>query len=215
MKKVLFFLVIGCIISCKSNTESKNESISNEEKILELIKDDMFKTLYDFESYEPIETSKIDSAYTTIYQDSIIREEAVKIIATMEICDKILNECEEHYRTIEIWGDSYTVRARNKVNEAREELSKNLTYAEKALAMVKDAQKTIKKESENFAPNFIGWSVTHKFRCKTKGGAYDLGEYKYIFSPQLDKILYTIDLESEIDEKISSIIDEVLKQEED
>ena len=32
---------------------------SREEKAAELIKQEMFKTLYDFESYEPIET-KID-----------------------------------------------------------------------------------------------------------------------------------------------------------
>lgn len=35
---------------------------SKEEKALEIIKNEMFKTLYDFESYQPIET-KIDSAF--------------------------------------------------------------------------------------------------------------------------------------------------------
>ncbi len=44
---------------------------SKEEKLNKLIKDDLFKTLYDFESYEPIETI-IDSAFTSIYRDSTI-----------------------------------------------------------------------------------------------------------------------------------------------
>ena len=35
-----------------------------------LIKQEMFKTLYDFESYEPIEI-KIDSAFTSIYTDTL------------------------------------------------------------------------------------------------------------------------------------------------
>ena len=114
-------------------------------------------------------------------------------------------------KTIEIWRDSYTDRARNKVNEAREKLSKLIVNVENALKVGKDAQLGIREESKNFAPQFIGWSVTHKFRCKTKGGAYDLANYQYIFSPELDKILYSTDLESEDNEKIKTIIDEALE----
>lgn len=201
MKKVLFFLACVCLFSCQSK----------EEKISELIKEEMFKTLYDFDSYEPIETSKIDSAFSTIYQDSIIREKAIIAIASIKLCKEYINECEEHYQTIEIWRDSYTDRARNKVNEAREKLTKLVSNIENTLAVAKEAQRHIKEESKNFAPNFIGWSVTHKFRCKTKGGAYDLAKYQYVFSPELDKILYSTDLENEDNEKIKSIIDEALE----
>lgn len=42
---------------------------SKEEKALEIIKNEMFKTLYDFESYQPIET-KVDSAF---YQSILIQ----------------------------------------------------------------------------------------------------------------------------------------------
>ena len=201
MKKILLLLACVCLLSCQSK----------EEKISELIKEEMFKTLYDFASYEPIETSKIDSAFSTIYQDSIIRSKAVIIIASLKLSKEYLKECEEHYQTIEIWRDSYTDRARNKVNEAREKLSKLIVNVENALKVGKDAQLGIREESKNFAPQFIGWSVTHKFRCKTKGGAYDLANYQYIFSPELDKILYSTDLESEDNEKIKTIIDEALE----
>ena len=58
MRKILSFLFVFLLLcSCQSR----------EEKVAELIKQEMFKTLYDFESYEPIET-KIDSAFTSISQ---------------------------------------------------------------------------------------------------------------------------------------------------
>ena len=202
MKKLVFVLVCVGLLSCQSR----------EEKIADLIKKEMFKTLYDFESYEPIETSKLDSAYTTIYQDPIIRGRAIEIIATMEIGNKYIKECEEHVRTIEIWGDSYTTRARNKVNEAREELSKSVAVLEKIVQTVAAAQKVIKEESEKFVPSFMGWSVIHEFRCKTKGGNFDIGKYKYVFTPKLDEILYTIDLNSESETEIRSKIDEALAE---
>ncbi len=202
MNKVLFVLACVCLFSCQSR----------EEKIAALIRDEMFKTLYDFESYEPIETSKLDSAYTTIYQDSTIKAHAILILATMEAADEWVKECEEHVRTIEIWGDSYTARARNKVNEAKEEISKTITILEKSVELVKESQKIIKEESENFIPTFIGWSVIHEFRCKTKGGNFDLRKFEYIFTPQLDKILYTIDLESKSEKELKSKIDEALEE---
>ena len=63
MKTLLFIVASATILlsGCKSKEEKANE----------LIKDDMFKVLYDFASYEPIETN-IDSAFTSVYTDSII-----------------------------------------------------------------------------------------------------------------------------------------------
>lgn len=204
MKKVLLFLVCASFLGCQSR----------DAKISKLIKDEMFKTLYDFESYEPIETSKIDSVFTTIYTDSIVIEQAVKIIATMKISEDYIEEAEEHSRTIEIWEDSYSSTGRRKVNNARDELREILSKLEKSIKIVEEAQGIIKKESENFESDFIGWSVTHKFRCKSKGGNFDLGTYKYVFDPKLEKILYTVDLDSEENEKINSIIKEVLEKKE-
>ena len=58
----------------------------------------------------------------------------------------------------------------------------------------------------------MGWSVIHEFRCKTKGGHFDIGKYKYVFTPKLDEILYTIDLNSESETEIRSKIDEALAE---
>ena len=63
MKKIIFITLSAIFVlsGCKSK----------EDKALEVIKNQMFQTLYDFESYQPIET-KIDSAFLSIYTDSAI-----------------------------------------------------------------------------------------------------------------------------------------------
>ena len=196
MKKVLLFLACACLFSCQSR----------DAKISKLIKDEMFKTLYDFESYEPIETSKIDSVYTTIYTDSIIVEQAIKIVAAMTISEELLDEITEHNRTIEIWEDSYSSTARKKVYNARDEIRKIRENLRKALNIVSESTNIISEEIDKFESEFIGWSVTHKFRCKNKGGNFDLGTYKYVFDPKFEKILYTVDENSEDNEKVYSMI---------
>lgn len=202
MKKVLLlFFACACLFSCQSR----------DAKISKLIKEEMFRTLYDFESYEPIETSKIDSVYTTIYTDSIIVEQAARIVAAMAIGEEYLEEIEEHNRTIEIWEDSYSSTARRKVNNARDELRGILEKLEKTLKIVSEATDNIVEEYEKFDSEFIGWSVIHKFRCKNKGGNFDLGTYKYVFDPKFEKILYTVDENSNDNEKVNSVIKEIIE----
>lgn len=47
-------------VSCKSH----------EEKIQDLIREQMFQTLYDYKSYEPIETINIQEEFHTLQNDS-------------------------------------------------------------------------------------------------------------------------------------------------
>ena len=51
---------------------------SNEDKANELVKNELSKTLYDFESYEPIET-KVSEAYETAYNDTTCFRQALAI----------------------------------------------------------------------------------------------------------------------------------------
>ena len=83
MKTLLFIVVSATMLlsGCKSKEEKANE----------LIKDDMFKVLYDFASYEPIETN-IDSAFTSVYTDSIITRHAYFIKIAIEKADEYLDE---------------------------------------------------------------------------------------------------------------------------
>jgi len=63
MRKILFlFLFVPFFVSCTSN----------EEKIQDLIREQMFQTLYDYKSYEPIETSNMTEEIHSLYNDSAI-----------------------------------------------------------------------------------------------------------------------------------------------
>ena len=78
MKRLMVFvlstLFFGLLfVQCKSKEDKANE----------LIKDYMFKNLYDFESYQPIETT-IDSAFHTIYNDSTALYYAYSILFSEE-----------------------------------------------------------------------------------------------------------------------------------
>ena len=86
MRKILSFLFVFLLLcSCQSR----------EEKVAELIKQEMFKTLYDFESYEPIET-KIDSAFTSIYTDSIIKSYAYIARAFLDDVEENLDKFKDN-----------------------------------------------------------------------------------------------------------------------
>lgn len=63
MKKILSILLFfPLFMSCKTN----------EEKIQDLIREQMFQTLYDYQSYEPIETSNIVEEIHSLENDSTI-----------------------------------------------------------------------------------------------------------------------------------------------
>lgn len=68
MKRILFLIFISfCLLGCKSK----------EEKAEELIKKSLFQSLYDFDSYSPIETI-VKEAYEIPKNDSALFNIAVK-----------------------------------------------------------------------------------------------------------------------------------------
>ena len=77
MKKMLIVLFMAALLlSCKSQTD----------KALKLIDREMFKTLHDYSSYEPIETS-VDSAFTSIYRDTVVINYAIRFKIYESLCE--------------------------------------------------------------------------------------------------------------------------------
>ena len=119
---LLFFPLL--LATCKSRIENNDEEL-REEKALGTINDIMFKTLPDYESYEPIET-KIDSLKLDRYGDTII----VKVIFKMRLMDSLIDDFKRDYRDakkiFDIWDDpsmyNYSNYAWNKRNNAYKEM---------------------------------------------------------------------------------------------
>lgn len=183
---------------------------SREEKVAELIKQEMFKTLYDFESYEPIET-KIDSAFTSIYTDTLALLYANEVSSMFNELDDAKTEYESAKSSMEIWSDSYSSLGVYKFNEAKKKVNDYIEKIDDALKKTENIYESIKKRNNEIGRSFIGWKATHKFRCKTKGGNFDLGNYLYVFDKKIETILYTEDMDNKDNSRLIEIINEAIK----
>ena len=204
MKKILFILAsILLLASCKSR----------EEKVAELIKDNMFKTLYDFSSYEPIE-SKIDSAFTSVYTDSITLEHGQFIKIYLDKLNSCIEEMEDANETIKIWNNGYySSYAHSKIKEARKKAMESYEEAKKNNNLIELHSISIKDRAKSIERIFYGWKVTHKFRCKTKGGNPDIGNFVYVFDKEIKSIIYKEDLDNEDNLRVKDLIEEALNRE--
>jgi hypothetical protein len=199
MKNIFIFLgiIVFVVSSCKSREEKANE----------LIKAELFKTLYDFSSYEPIETI-IDSAFTSIYTDSTILTHAYIIKGCIDRLDKYISEINSARSSMDIWGDSYSSYSRRKYNDALEKFETNLEKAKTVMKKMNESMLFIKGRIDKFETSHIGFQAKHKFRCKSKGGNFTIGNYLYIIDEKFEKIISVIDLDDDDNEEMKKIIDE-------
>lgn len=201
MKKILLMVAAVCLFGCASK----------EKKALKLIDKEMFSTLYDYDSYQPVEI-KIDSAFTSIYMDSTIRVHAAKIIAILSLLEESKKNVDEALSTAQIWQDSYSAYGRQKFLTAKEKASKCIEEMEASIKLWGESKDTITMHAKAFNPEFQGWQATHKFRCKSKGGSSLLSTHIYVFDPKMKQILYSYDTEDEDLTKAHDIIDQALAQ---
>ena len=191
---VLFFV----LFSCKSK----------EEKASELIKSEMFKTLHDFSSYEPIETT-IDSAYTSFYRDRAILAKAYSIKILFKKGDEKLEAAKRAQEEMDVWGDRYSSYSSTKWDQAKEKAYKNVDEVKLILKEVKKAQNETYELIRDFTPELCGWEVKHKFRCKNRGGNYYLSYRLFIIDFDFKKIIYTENLEDKELIDVRKLIDEI------
>lgn len=207
MKRALLSLM--AIILCLSFTQCK----SKEDKANELIKDYMFKSLYDFESYQPIET-KIDSAFHTIYNDSTVKYYAYSIVLSQKEGDKLADEFKSIESSIDIWCDGYTYYSSysfKKCQECREQALENLRKRLFWWSTIESFRDSLLSVADTLQNRFIGWQVTHDFRCKTKGGNPEIGHYVFVMDKDLKKIISKKDMDDDDEKDIQDVIKESIE----
>lgn len=198
---LILILFMLALVSCQSKEEKANK----------LIKDEMYKTLYDFSSYEPIETV-VDSAFTSIYRDTLILAYARLMNEYLEMTNEFIEKSEDLQSDLEIRGGSNSRQGLSNYKKAIEELNSNLDTAQVYMNRFIEIKKRTKERAENFQKYFCGWQAKHKFRYKTKGGSFDLPNYLYLFDSDLKKITYQENTADEELKKLKEIIDEALKE---
>lgn len=203
MKRLPYLLLVLCVsvVSCKSN----------EEKALELIDKQMFQTLFDYESYQPVET-KIDSAFTAPYYTDSILALAMIYEEYQKRAEDYKEKADDAQSTMEIWEDSYSSYSRSRYKEARTKWIDNTIYSltehKKALTALLMASEAVR----DFKPEYWGWSVYHKYRCKSKGGSALLCEAIYIIDTDFSTIIKTIDIDDDDYIKARKFIDEIIEE---
>lgn len=187
---------------------------SKEDKALALIDKQMFSSLYDYESYQPVDT-QIDSAFNVAEYDNEIIALGMLTSEAMDKSQKELDEVKSAQRTMNIWSDSYSSYGRSNYYEAKDEMKEHLQKANEYFKQAAIEMGMIREKAKEFDGAFCGWKVTHKFRCKTKGGNSTLGTYVYIFDKDVKEILYHEDTDDDDIASAKGIIKEVLNMTEE
>lgn len=183
---------------------------SKEEKAAECIKEKLSKTLYDFDSYQPIETT-VTVAKMTMYNDSVCRNKAAMLVYGMKKATEYVEKTKDAKEHMDIWGKpSYysSSYSDNQYYKYKKDFEENLEKAKQAYDLCKDVVAELKMQIENLdTAKVIGWEAKHRFRCKTKGGHSTIGDYRYV----LDKDFKTVLLREDVDDDDDSAIREMLK----
>lgn len=187
---------------------------SKEDKALALIDKQMFSSLYDYESYQPVET-QLDSAFNVAEYNEEILALGLLVSDDMDEVNDEIKEMKSAQRSMNIWSDSYSSYGRSEYYEARDEMKEHWEKAKTYGQKVALEMGMIREKAKEFDGSFCGWKVTHKFRCKTKGGNSTLGTYVYIFDRDVKEILYYEDTEDEDIVSAKKLIKEAIEMTEE
>lgn len=194
MRKTFNYLVISLIAILLVSCQSK------EEKAAEYIKNELSKTLYDFDSYQPIETN-VTVAKMTMYNDSACWRKAAEVAVYIKESTEFLEEAKSAKKDMDRWGrptyysSSYSDDQYYYYKKIYED---NLSNAEFMLNLSERVVAELKERiAELDTAKVIGWEVKHRFRCKTKGGNSTIADYRYV----LDKDFKNTILQEYIDDE--------------
>ena len=173
---------------------------SNEDRANKLIKERMSKTLYDYESYDPIETT-VKEAKASLYTDTACWRMGTVLYQCMKKALEYSKKADESKEHMEIWGpptyysSSYSDSKYRKYKSEYEDANTSFLAS---MLLSKTVSDTLKEMVSSLDETIIvGWEVIHKFRCKTKGGYATIGNYRFVMDKGFNQILLEEDLDSE------------------
>lgn len=182
---------------------------SKEKKAEGLIREELSKTLYDYDSYQPIETT-VKEAKASIYNDSTCWRRGAVLAYGMDQTSEYIDQIDKAREHMDIWGkptyysSSYSDQQYYKYKEEADELLEKAKIAARTCKSI--AMELKETASKLDTTQVIGWEVYHSFRCKTKGGNSTIGDYRYIIDKGFKKILLREDLDDEDDKHLREVL---------
>lgn len=172
MKKLLLLCAFFTFLSCQKSIE---------EQAKEAVRAELYKTLLNFDSYEPLET-KVDSAFNVAEYDPNLVEFVHKTAKFGDEMTQIGKDLEKAKENVALWEgtqSSYSKYNYDKAVKDRDELTQKLTSLQKeVLYLIQEYHDLAKKWDKSFK----GWLVKHKYRAKTNGGQSIISTHCFVFS---------------------------------
>lgn len=208
MRKLLWLIVclmtMWCITSCSTK----------EEKGAKLIKNELFKTLYDFDSYQPIET-KVTEAKANIYNDSAFWNKGEELRDTIILLHSYVEKAKHALDMADIFEPSYFSSA-SSIKNFKKYLKEAKTYNNRAKELIDVCRNTATEmlvDAQKIdTTTVIGYEIIHSFRCKTKGGNSDIAHYRYIVSKDFKSIFLQENMNDETEDLSTRNVLEKIKE---
>lgn len=187
MYRVYILLVAILLVSCKNR----------EEKIQDLVSQELKGMLYDFDSYEPIKT-KVDTAFFSPCVDPGVVSRVDSIGKLLEELKDVKREYKYNYNHDAFYADTLygcpisdyerqfkqeSIDKRNATKRKIDNIQMQLRSCAHNLYVQISKDKLRKKE-------IIGWFVTQNYRCKTGGGLPSFGDDVFVVNPELTECVF-------------------------
>lgn len=184
MKRLLLVVFIAISITCFA--QSTPDMLLTKAKTL--ARNELKSELHDYSSYEPVRWSSLDSVFSSIKDDSNIRllieklmdkhsklpgdPSKLSLFADLSELEKKCKEAYERSKTQD-YGVDYQLVCLNQWT---------------AISEFNIAQNKVKEAINVFEPQFMGWSITHRFRAKNSLGAKVISEWVFRFDPDVSVV---------------------------
>lgn len=155
-------------------------SCSNEYKAKKTIERYLSERLHDWDSYESVSFSDIDSLFQEVPDNPYYK---LSIYKQREYVD-LVNDALEEY---DYYDGSYSEYSFNKKGDI---LEKAKVYADSA----RKYTSIVDSFMVDFKPYFIGWKVGHSYRANNAGGNKIISYYQFHLEKDCDRIIEVIDL---------------------
>ncbi|MBQ6226629.1 MAG: hypothetical protein IJJ73_10055 [Bacteroidaceae bacterium] len=189
MRKCVYYLITVALVisSCSKSPEDKANA---------LIKEAMFKTLFNAESYEPVETI-VDSAFTP-FDDPEFYKQTLALYELGNEIDRYKNQAKKAEEDIAHYKDLLRIMYSNyekvNLNRAQEEYDNALAKTSEAEEKINKLVESLKADIQQ-KPLFIGFKAKHRYRAKSNTGYTNFGDALFLFDKDMTQIVYAWDMD--------------------
>lgn len=200
MRKILLgALLVTLFASCSKSLEDKANT---------LIEEDIKKTLYHPETYDPTET-RIDSAFTP-FDDPAFYEKTIQLCKLGMSIDEYDRKMKSAKSSMSIWSGLYqSAYGRNEYQEAKDKYDENVQNKKNAEKKAKELAYELKTILDK-KQLFIGFKARHRFRAKNNAGQIVFGEMKYLFDKDMNKIIASYDMDDDEYKTVQIVYEQML-----